>query len=768
MPAEADARDALEYHRHPRPGKLEVVPTKPVATQRDLSLAYTPGVAVPCREIERDAGAIFEYTNKGNLVAVVSNGTAVLGLGDIGPGAGKPVMEGKAVLFKRLGFVDVFDIELDAREPEAVIAAVKALEPTFGGINLEDIKAPECFLIEETLEREMDIPVFHDDQHGTAIISAAAFLNALEIADKRIDEVRVVVNGAGAAGVACANMLIELGVRPEHLLMCDSRGVIYRGRDPEGANPYKDRFARETDRRTLAEALEGADAFVGVSVAGVLSADMIRTMARDPIIFAMANPDPEIAYPDAKAARPDAIVATGRSDYPNQVNNVLGFPFIFRGALDTRSRYINMPMKLAAVRALAELARKDVPEIVSRAYGGKRFRFGREYLIPKPFDPRVLYHVAPAVARAAMESGSARQALDLEAYTEALRRKVDPTRTLVGLMIAKAQQTLQRIVFPEGDSDTVIEAAGRVARSRIATPVLVGAEQRIVARARELHIGLDGVEIFDPARAPELEQVRAWLLERGEPVAIEPGTPIDPFRAGLALVDLGLADGFVGGLGHTYGEAVRPALRLIGKAPGVRVAAGMHVLLLPERTLFFADTTLVVEPSASELAEITVLAAQAVELFDIEPVAALISFSNLGENPHPEAAKVAWAVAKVRGRAPTLQVAGELQADVALDPERFRTFIPPEAHAGPANLLIFPNLSAANAAFRLVKALTRSEVLGPFLLGLRHPVNIVPRGSTVQDLVGMTAMTAMTAMAMRARSPRSPGARPRFGVGAQR
>ncbi|RME73863.1 MAG: NADP-dependent malic enzyme [Planctomycetota bacterium] len=750
MPTEADVREALAYHRHPRPGKTEVVPTKPVATQRDLSLAYTPGVAIPCREIERDPHAVFEYTNRANLVAVVSNGTAVLGLGAIGPLAGKPVMEGKAVLFKRLGFVDVFDVELAAQTAEEVIAAVKALEPTFGGINLEDIKAPECFVIEETLERELEIPVFHDDQHGTAIISAAAFLNALEIAGKPIEQVRVVVNGAGAAGIACANMLLELGVRREHLLLCDSRGVIWKGRDPEGKNPYKDRFAAETDRRTLAEALVGADAFIGVSVANVVSPEMLRTMARDPIVFAMANPDPEIDYPTAKAARPDAIVATGRSDYPNQVNNVLGFPFIFRGALDTRSRSINMPMKLAAVRALAALAREPVPDVVSHAYGGRRFSFGRDYLIPKPFDPRVLYHVAPAVAEAAIETGAARRRVDLAAYREQLRRKVDPTRTLVSLMIAKAQETLQRIVFPEGENATVIEAARHVARGRMATPVLVGRREEIERRAAELGLSLSGAEIFDPGAGNDLDEVRQWLLERGEPVDVAPDSPIDPFLAGLALVGLARADGFVGGIDRRYGEAVRPALRLIGKAEGVRVAAGMHVLMLPERTLFFADTTLVVQPSASELAEITLLAARAIRSFDIEPIAALISFSNLGENPHPEAAKVAWAVAKVRGRAPSLKVAGELQADVALDPERFRSFIPPEILPEPANLLVFPNLSAANAAFRLVKALTEGQVLGPFLLGLRKPVNILPRGSTVRDLVGMTAMTAMTAVAARA------------------
>jgi malate dehydrogenase (oxaloacetate-decarboxylating)(NADP+) len=749
MPTEADIRDALEYHRLPRPGKIEIVPTKPVTTQRDLSLAYTPGVAIPCLEIQKDPEKVFEYTNRGNLVAVVSNGTAVLGLGNIGASAGKPVMEGKAVLFKRLGFVDVFDIEIDATDPQAVIAAVKALEPTFGGINLEDIKAPECFQIEEALERQMDIPVFHDDQHGTAIISAAAFLNALEIAGKEPAEVRVVLNGAGAAGIACANMLLELGVRREHVLMCDSRGVIWKGRDQEGKNPYKDRFAADTDRRTLAEALEGADAFLGVSVADVVSQDMVRSMAKDPIVFAMANPDPEISYPTAKSARDDAIVATGRSDYPNQVNNVLGFPFIFRGALDTRSRYINMDMKLAAVRALAALAKKSVPDVVSHAYGGTRFRFGREYLIPKPFDPRVLYHVAPAVAEAAMQSGSARCAIDLEAYREQLRRKVDPTRTFVSLMVVKAQQDLQRIVFPEGTDATVIEAAGKVARGRIATPVLVGRRQAIEARAQELHVELDGVDIFDPTADEALERVRGWLLDRGQAVSPEQGAPVDDYLAGLALVDLGVVQGFVGGMDRDYGDAVRPALRLIGRADGARVAAGMHILLLPDRTLFFADTTLVVEPTAKELAEIAVLAARAVRLFDVEPNVALISFANLGENPHPAATKVAWAVAKVRGRAPTLKVTGELQADVALDPDAFRSFIPPDAHHGPANLLIFPDLSSANAAFRLVKALTGGEVLGPFLLGLRHPVNILPRGSTVSDLVGMTAMTAMLAQARR-------------------
>ncbi|GIW71359.1 MAG: hypothetical protein KatS3mg102_0901 [Planctomycetota bacterium] len=523
--------------------------------------------------------------------------------------------------------------------------------------------------------------------------------------------------------------------------------MIYRGRDPEGTNPYKDRFAAATELRTLAEALRDADAFLGVSVAGVVTPEMVRSMARDPIVFAMANPDPEITYAEARQARPDAIVATGRSDYPNQVNNVLGFPFIFRGALDTRSRYINLEMKLAAVRALAALARKKVPEAVSRAYGGQRFRFGRDYLIPKPFDPRALYHVAPAVAEAAMRSGSARRELDLEAYREQLRRRVDPRRTFVSLMVMKAQRERRRIVFPEATDERVLEAASRIARAEIATPVLVGQRAAIERAAAEAQLSLQGVEVFEVADGEGLERVRGYLAERGEVVPAAPGAPLDPYLTGLALVDLGLADGFVGGIGRAYGEAVRPALRLIGRAEGVRVVAGMHILLWPERTLFFADTTLVVEPSASELAEIALLTARAVRMLDIEPNVAMVSFANLGENPHPAAAKVAWAVAKLRGRAPGLKVAGELQADVALDPEAFASFIPPQAHHGPANVLIFPDLGAANAAFRLVKALAKVEVLGPFLLGLRRPVNILPRGSTVQDLVGMTAMTAMLAQA---------------------
>ena len=741
----AAEQEALDYHSQPRPGKLEIVSTKPCATQRDLSLAYTPGVAVPCEEIARDESLAYKYTNRGNLVAVVSNGTAVLGLGNIGPLASKPVMEGKAVLFKRIGFVDVFDIELQTESTEALIAAIKAMEPTFGGINLEDIKAPECFLVEETLEREMGIPVFHDDQHGTAIIGGAAFLNALELANKDIAEVRVVVNGAGAAGIACAKMLVTLGVSKANLMLCDSKGVIYAGRDTPGKNPYKDGFAVESEARSLADALNGADAFMGVSVANVVSQDMVRSMAADPIIFAMANPTPEISYPDAVEARPDAIVATGRSDYPNQVNNVLGFPFIFRGTLDTHSRYINMEMKMAAVRALAALAKERVPETVSRAYGGKQFEFGRDYLIPKPFDPRTLYWVAPAIAEAAMKSGSARKTIDIDAYREQLRRRVDPTRALIGVAVAKAKKDRKRIVFPEGTHPKVLAAASKVARSGIAAPVLVGDDKAVRAQAAALGIGLSDVEIFDPRTHKDVPELRAYLLKRGEAVHQDASVGLDPYLAGLALVDLNKATGFVGGVGRDYSGAVRPALRLIGRAPDAKVAAGLHMLLLPERTLFFADTTLVVEPTASELAEIAILAANTVRMLDVEPNVALISFSNLGANPHPLASRVAHAVGKIRGRLPTLKVAGEFQADVALNPEAFGSFIPKDRHHGPANVLVFPNLDAANAAFRLVKELTGSEVLGPILMGLRHPVHIMPRGSTVADLVGMTAVTAMLA-----------------------
>ncbi|MHC4828887.1 MAG: NADP-dependent malic enzyme [Planctomycetota bacterium] len=736
--------EALVYHREPRPGKLEVVPTKPTATQHDLSLAYSPGVAAPCLEIEKDPALAYEYTNKGNLVAVVSNGSAVLGLGNIGALAGKPVMEGKAVLFKRFAFVDVFDIEVQTKTADEFIAAVKALEPTFGGINLEDIGAPDCFYIEETLEREMDIPVFHDDQHGTAIIAGAALLNACEIVGKELGELQVVVNGAGAAGIACSTMLVTLGVKKENMLVCDSRGVIYEGRG-KGLNPYKERFMRQTDRRTLADAMKGADAFLGLSVKGAVTQDMVRSMARDPIVFAMANPDPEITYAEVKEARADAIAATGRSDFPNQVNNVLGFPFLFRGALDTRSRYINPEMKMAAVRSLASLAKKDVPDSVSKAYGGSSFRFGREYLIPKPFDPRVLYHMATEVARAAMESGSARVQIDLAAYREQLKRRIDPTRSVVSIAVREAVKERQRIVFPEATEAKVLKAAATVASHALATPVLLGEREAIERAAREAHVRLEGVEILDPATHESGGRLRAWLLERGEDVGRDGSVPLDPFLAGIAAVEMGVADGMVGGIGREYGAAIRPTLRLAAKAEGVQRAAGIHILFLPARTLFFADTALNVDPDSDALCEITALTARFVRQFDVEPIVALTSFTNLGENPHPVASRVAYAVSKIRGRLPSLKVMGEMQVSVALDPAAFPEIVPSSRHYGPANTLIFPNLDAANASFRLIRSLMKAEVLGPFIVGLKKSINILPRDSTEQDLVGTTAITAMLA-----------------------
>ncbi len=745
--------ESLEYHSSGRKGKVEVVPTKAVTTQKDLSLAYSPGVAGPCEKIAADPNLAYEYTTKGNLVAVVSNGTAVLGLGNIGAQASKPVMEGKGILFKKFADIDVFDIELQAPNPDDVIRACEMLEPTFGGINLEDIKAPECFYIEEELKKRLKIPVFHDDQHGTAVISGAAFLNALELVDKKIEDMKVVFCGGGAAAIACANLYVNLGVRRENIIMCDSKGVIYKGRT-EGMNPYKERFAVDTPKRTVGEALDGADAFVGVSVKGIVTKEMVAKMARDPLIFAMANPEPEILPEDILTVRQDAIIATGRSDYPNQVNNVLGFPFIFRGALDTRAMAINEEMKMAAVRALAQLAKEDVPEYVSRAYGGQQFKFGRDYLIPKPFDRRALLYVAPAVAKAAMDSGVARIQIDLKQYREKLESFLGFTYTamrFVRKQVRKAERDLGRkitLVFPEGEHPKILHAAKIIRDENLAEPILLGNPEKIRLEIARLGLGsvMDGVQIIRPSQSPLLAQFAERFFQKRQRKGVtlsnaEVLMKQNTYFAAM-MVELGMADGTIGGIAQSYPDTLKPALQVIGAKPG-KTLAGIYMIANKKKTYWFADTTINVEPDAEQLANIAVTTAELVKSSTgTEPKVALLSFSNFGSNDHPATAPVRDAVSILRERHPDLVVDGEMQADTALKPEISQESFPFNRVAGDANVLIFPNLHAANIAYKLVWRMGGVEAIGPILVGMNKPVCVLQRGSDVNDIVNMAAITA--------------------------
>jgi len=741
--------DALEYHSSSPAGKLSVTPTKPCRTQRDLSLAYTPGVAVPCLEIERDPSLAYRYTAKSNLVAVISNGTAVLGLGNIGALAGKPVMEGKAVLFKRFDDIDVFDIELATQDPQEVIRTCQILEPTFGGINLEDIKAPECFYIEEELRRTMKIPVFHDDQHGTAIISGAGLLNALEIAGKKIEEVKVVFNGAGASAISCAAHYVKLGVRLENILMCDTKGVIYEGRT-EGMNPYKARYAAKTKARTLAEAFVGADVFFGLSQGGVVGPEMVKTMAPNPVIFALANPDPEIAYDVALAARPDAIVATGRSDFPNQVNNVLGFPFIFRGALDVRATTINDEMKLAATRALAALAKADVPDSVLRAYSIDRLEFGREYIIPKPFDSRVLIWEASAVAQAAIETGVAQQPVDLKQYREELERRLGKANEVMRSMMNKARNDPKRIVFTEGEEGKILRACQILVDEKIATPILLGGEPAIRATAADLHLSLAGIQIVDPKRSPRLEEYTEEFYNlrqrRGVTRTEAERLILNPVTFGSMMVRLGDADALIGGLTTHYPDTIRPALQVIEVRPELRRVAGVYLLITPKGDIYFlADATVNIEPTSEDLAEIAIMAAEKARRFNQEPRVAMLSFSNFGSTRHPLADKVRKAVDLVRQRAPGLMIDGEMQADTAVVPHILEETYPFTTLKGGANVLIFPNLESGNIAYKLLQRLGGSELIGPLLTGLSRPVHVLQRGSEVNDIVHVAAVAVVDA-----------------------
>jgi malate dehydrogenase (oxaloacetate-decarboxylating)(NADP+) len=738
--------DALEYHRAGRPGKLEVVPTKPLVTQRDLSLAYSPGVAEPCLEIAANPEAVWEYTARGNLVAVVSNGTAVLGLGNIGPLASKPVMEGKACLFKKFADIDVYDLEVDAREPARFIDAVAALEPTFGGINLEDLKAPECFEIEAGLRARMAIPVFHDDQHGTAIISGAALLNGAEISGKKLKDIKVVVSGAGASAIACATFYVELGVSLENITMVDSLGVIYEGR-AEGMNQWKARFARKDDgSRTRADALKGADLFLGLSKAGLCTAEMVKTMGPRPLIFALANPDPEIGYTEAKAARPDAIVATGRSDFPNQVNNVLGFPYVFRGALDVRAKEINEAMKIAAAHALAALAHEPVPDSVADAYGVTAFRFGPDYIIPKPFDTRVLWWCAPAVAEAAMKSGAARLSLDLDEYREQLQRRIGGVQhTIMRQIVQRAKSAPKRIVFPDGDNIKVLRACQIVLDEKIAHPILLGSERKIRQRAADLDLDLDGAEIVSPSESPHhttyATEYLALRCRKGVTALSAARLVNRRIHFGMMMVRAGDADGLVAGLTAPYPDTIRPALQILGIRPDVRRATGMYMMLLKNTVKFFADATVNIDPDAETLADTAIQVADAARAFEVVPRIAMISFSNFGSAPHPESRKMAQAVEIVRRRRPDLEIDGEVQADIAVEPDKMRELFPFTRLTDAANVLIFPSLSAGNAAYKVLAALGGATAIGPILLGVQKPVAVLPRDANVDTIVSMTAYT---------------------------
>ena len=729
---------ALEYHRKGKPGKIEVVATKSVLTARDLALAYTPGVAAPCLEIQKCPDDAFMYTSRGNLVAVISNGTAVLGLGNLGALAGKPVMEGKGVLFKRFAGVDVFDLELDTEDPEKIIQTVKLLEPTFGGINLEDIRAPECFEIEERLIAEMNIPVFHDDQHGTAIISAAAFLNALVLTNRKIEDTRVVFAGAGAAGIACADLYVHLGVRPENILMTDSKGVIYEGRT-EGMNKYKARFARKTDARTLDDAMKGADAFVGVASAGLVTKSMVRSMASSPIIFAMANPDPEITPAEVAEVRGDAIMATGRSDYPNQVNNVLGFPFIFRGALDVRARKINLEMKLAAVKALADLARmgeQGVPEEVFHAYPGERFEFGPTYIIPKPFDPRVLIYESMAVAKAAMDSGVARVQIDLDEYRERLERYLGSSRELMRTVINKAKSSPRRIVFPEGTEERVLRAVQILSEERICEPILLGTEAEIHVQARKAGVALNGITIVDHHLSADRSKFQRELvkLRKRKGVTEQDAERLIGRRSyfGAMMVRMGAAHGLVAGLTKSYAESIRPALEVVGLAESHEAAAGVYVVILPGG------------PVTGALIGAG-LGAETARWFGFDPVVAVLSSSNYGSVRDDRTNRLSRAVELAKERWKDLVIDGEMQADIALDPARRATRFGFSEIKGEANVLIFPNLEAAHIATRMIGTIGGATVVGPILMGMRSPMNSLQRTATVDEIVNLTAITVLQA-----------------------
>ena len=742
--------DALNYHSQGRKGKIEVISSKPCTTQRDLGMAYTPGVAEPCRDIEKNPNKVYDYTAKGNLVAVVSNGTAVLGLGNIGALAGKPVMEGKGVLFKRFADIDVFDIELATEDPDEIVRTVQLLEPTFGGINLEDIKAPECFYIEEKLKASMNIPVFHDDQHGTAIISAAALLNAVELQNKKIDQVKVVFSGAGAAGIACANLYIKLGVKKENLYLVDSKGLIYNGRK-EGMNPYKERLANGKEAASLSEVMKGCDVFAGVSAANLVTKEMVKGMADRPIIMAMANPDPEITYEDAISVRDDLIMATGRSDYPNQVNNVLGFPFIFRGALDVRAKAINDEMKIAAVKALADLARQDVPDSVIKAYGEKAIQFGKDYIIPKPFDSRVLLWEASAVAKAAVDSGVARQPIeDFDRYKEHLEGLLGKSREIMRLIINKAKKEPKKIVFPEGSEPKILRACQIIIDEQIANPILLGSKESINEQSKFLNLDLSAAQIVDPDKSNQLEKYAVELYK----TRARKGMTFSEAKVqlkgnwrlfGSMMVKMGDADGMIAGVNYHYPDTIRPALQAIPQKENLGVIAGLYMMVFKNDVYFFADTTVNIEPTAAQLAEIAILAADEAKKFDMIPRIAMLSFSNFGSVRHPLAKKVAEATRIVKNKRPDLEIDGEMQADTAVVPEILKETYDFSDLKGRANVLIFPNLESGNITYKLMNRLGGAEAIGPILMGVSKSIHVLQRNCDVNDIVNMTAIAVLDA-----------------------
>jgi malate dehydrogenase (oxaloacetate-decarboxylating)(NADP+) len=746
--------DALEYHRRGRKGKIEVVPTKPLVSQIDLSNAYTPGVAEPCLEIAADEDKSWEFTARGNLVAVISNGTAVLGLGNIGPAAGKPVMEGKACLFKKFADIDVFDLEIAEKNVDRFCDIVASLEPTFGGINLEDVAAPECFEIEEKLRKRMRIPVFHDDQHGTAIITGAGLLNAAELAHKKLPEIRLVVSGAGAGAIACVEFFCSLGIRTSNVVLVDSKGVVHQGRTD--LNRHKQKFAIPDDgRRTLADAMRGADMFMGLSVAGVVSKDMLATMSERPIVFALANPDPEISYSDAIEARPDALVATGRSDFPNQVNNVLGFPYIFRGALDCRASAVSEAMKLAAARALADLAREPVPDTVVMAYGGKSLKMGPDYFIPKPFDPRVLWWVAPAVAAAAMESGVARIKFDVPEYREKLMHKGSNAAYSIMRTIGKeARREPKRIAFPHAANARLLRAVQQIVEEGIARPVLLGRRAEIAALCEDMSLDLleHGAEVIDPrveVNQGYCERLYALRQRKGIAQAAVQGLLQKSDYYAALMVDRGDADGMVTGLRLNYPETVRPPLEIFGLEPGKKVAVGMYMMVLKNSVKFFGDTVFNIDPDADTLADITLQMADAVQGFGVTPRIAMISYSNFGSVRHAEVAKIQQALEIVRRRRPDLEIDGEMQPEMALDTERCHQYFPFTRLTRAANTMVFPSLAAANAAYQTLKVLGGASAVGPILLGLSRPVAALQNEVSVEDIVNMTAYVVLKAQQMR-------------------
>lgn len=743
---------ALEYHSSGRPGKIEVIPTKEAKTQRDLSLAYSPGVAEPCKEIHNNVEEVYKYTAKGNLVAVITNGTAVLGLGDIGPEASKPVMEGKGVLFKIFADIDVFDIEINEKDPEKFVQIVKALEPTFGGINLEDIKAPECFYIEQQLKQQMNIPVMHDDQHGTAIISGAALLNALELQKKRIEKVRFVVNGAGAAAMACTQLYVALGARYENFILFDKDGVLHEGRTD--LDVTRKRFAVKRSDITLEKAMKDADVFLGLSVGNVVTQEMVKSMAKNPIVFAMANPDPEISYEDAIAVRKDIIMATGRTDYPNQVNNVLGFPYIFRGALDVRATQINEAMKLAAVKALAELAKTAVPDIVNMAYNQTNMSFGPEYIIPKPLDPRLLSTVAPAVAKAAVESGVAQKKIqNWDAYVLELNKRLGLDNQLIRVIGNKARRDPKRLVFAEADNQKILKAASIIYDEGVAYPILLGDPIKINRIAEEHNIDITDLPIIDP-RSDEMESKRDFYGElffkkrqrKGfnhyESIKIMK----DRNHFGCMMVETGDADAMLSGLTKNYAEAIRPALQIIGTEEGVKKIAGMYLLLTKKGPLFLADTTVNFNPTAEELADITMMVAKEVRNFNLTPRIAMLSYSNFGSSDSGEAKLVAEATRILKQRNPSLIVDGEMQGSMAFNKEILRDNYPfSELVDEDVNVLMFPNLTAGNVAYNLLKEVGGADAIGPILLGLKKPVHVLQLGSTVRSIINMALVAVVDA-----------------------